>query len=180
MPWIWIGCWDDRRIAFSQNSSRGRREEEALTSFNQPCRARPSPVDPAGPAGPAARARASQQPEEANPNLQPPNLQQGSGQARETDTESEGPCHPGPPDSLAAQVSWWSVSLSGPRFSPSQQGSRQPRRLGSSPAGAPTSGAHRPGTARRANRQTGSMALREESSSSSSSGGEGGRGGGRP
>ena len=141
---MWIGCWDDRRIAFPQNSSRGRRQEEALTSFNsarqtvdQPCRARPSPADPAARVGwgPVACSSQSTRPTPTS------NLQPSAGKRpTERGTLRVGACAiPVQRDSVAAQTSLWSFGLPGPRFLLSQQGSRRPRRLGSSPAGAPTS-----------------------------------------
>lgn len=66
------------------------------------------------------------------------------------------------PDSLAAQARRWSAGLPGPRFSLSQQGLRRSRRLGSSPAGAPTADLRCPPSTSPPPNSPGSVAMQEQ------------------
>lgn len=86
------------RIAFSQNSSRGRRQEEALascrqTTADQPCQARPSPPDQTRWIRPSPAANLQPAPRNTEPSA-------GAANRHRLDPVAHsdgGPCHPGPP-----------------------------------------------------------------------------------
>lgn len=105
-------------IAFSQNSSRGRRQEEALascrqTTADQPCQARPSPPDQTRWIRPSPAANLPPAPRNTEP----------SAGERPTGTGwTQWPTAKGAraiqvrPDSPAAQGRAWPAGLPGPRF----------------------------------------------------------------
>lgn len=130
------------RIAFSQNSSRGRRQEEALascrqTTADQPCQARPSPPDQTRWIRPSPAANLQPAPRSTEPSAGDTANRHRLDPVAHSDG---GPCHPGPPPTrLPHRPGRGPLVCPAHVFCSSQQGSRCPRRLGSSPAGAPTS-----------------------------------------